>query len=229
MKTIFILIAIFLLPSKLIFAYDIRDYFPLKQDNSWTYAVIEDDNNYTYTTKITGTNIINGIKAIRMLREKNKYDDILADSEGIKLIRETEEEEYTIPNQLWIKFPNNMDIGQTKEYSVNLTTYKTNDIEIWKTAETTAISLEAMEDIEVLAGKFNNCLKFSFTRDWKKTNGNYGNEDYSIWLAPGIGKIKESYFAAEYDAESQKNSNSSELDELKFAIIEGLQIGNTQP
>jgi len=210
-------------------AYDLREYYPLSQGDSWTYSVIEGEESERRNLRIDGEEIVNGIKTVRIFSGEDEYNCIAFDSEGIKKYKEfdIEDNEYEIYNPPKLIFPN-IEIGEVKEYSTNWIEYGMNGEKKEEGTETGQIKLESIENIEVPAGRFTDCLKFSIFSEEKDTAGNYEKGDCSVWLALGVGKVKEFCIDTEYEAETQKEDTSIEIVELVSAVVDGKRIGRQE-
>lgn len=234
-KALILAIAIVVVFAPSASAYNLEEYYPLHQGNSWTYSVIEDGDIFEETVRIEGKEIIEGVETVRMVdvededEDENDYRCVAIDSEGIKEYKYFDAElngdsEYEIPDPPKLIFPN-IEIGENKKYSINLIAY---DLEGAKTGERSSesgqILLDSVEDLEVPAGKFRDCLKFSSISEWKEPDGSFDRDDCTIWLAPGVGKIKEFCFNIEYDAEAEETSTESEIYELISAVVDGVKI-----
>ncbi|MFH1441737.1 MAG: hypothetical protein ABIH18_06865 [Candidatus Omnitrophota bacterium] len=203
-------------------AFNLKEYYPLEQGNSWTY-VISDEKNIVEenTIAVDNTELFNRIKVTKITAstEEDEYTYTAIDSQGIKEYKVLDDNTsyiYTPPRLL---FPN-IEIGKSIEYSTNLMRANDNSI---KEIDAGIITLDSIEDIEVSAGKFKDCLKFTKNYSNKEEDGNKCKTyDCSIWLAPNIGKIKE------FCIETKKDNNTFhfKLLELKSAIINGKEIKN---
>jgi len=210
------------MPSAL--AYNLEEYFPLGQQDTWKYTVTKDDTANEYVLKIDGNEMINNTETAKMFIFAENYLGIAIDSEGVKEYKNADSKEYELFNPPKIVFPQ-MEVGQTKSYSVNFTIYSTAGENLGEGSEEGHVTLESRESVEVPAGKFDDCLKFVLSSDWKLAGGNSEKKNYTIWLAPNIGKVKESFFSVEYDVEAEEEEISIEVRELVSAVIGGKNIG----
>lgn len=222
-----LVLAIVVISANLLYAFNLEEYYPLNEGNSWTYSVIEDEESYEETVRIEGKEIINNVGTIKMVYA-DKYKCIAFDLEGFKKYKDFDGDEYEIFEPPKIIFPNNMKIAETKKYSIDSVKYNLDGAKIGETKEIGKISLESIEDIDVPAGKFSNCLKFSIISEEKKIASDYDKDDCSVWLAPGIGRVKEFRVKTEYNAETQKEDTSIEIMELVSALVDGKRIGRQE-
>lgn len=210
-------------------AYDLSKYFPLNQGDAWTYSLTEDGESSIVSVRIGGEEQIGGVKTIKIVDEGSgdDYRCVSADLDGIKEYKDFDSGTYVIYAPPRLVFPNNIEIGAAKKYSADLTIYEVNNNEIKdKRTGAGSIRLESVEDVQVPAGKFNGCLKFSTSSENKKDDGSYEKDDYTAWLAQGVGIVKEISIATEYDAETKEMSVSEETLQLVSAVIAGEKIGD---
>lgn len=222
-KILILTIGVFISLTNFASAYNIKDYYPLEQGNSWTYI---DEGKYEETDKIEGKEIVEDTETIKIKRvdSENKYVCVMPDLEEIKIYKDLEGDEYDIfkpPKAIF----SNLAVGETKSYSINVITYNLKGEKIDEQSEDREIKLKSLEDIEVPAGKFSNCLKFFISTQKKGLDGNYDIEDCTVWLAPGVGKVKEFCFSIEYDEETKRREDDVETSELISAVINGKKIG----
>lgn len=227
-KFFIFLIGILFMFTVLSSAYDLREYYPLSQGNSWTYSIIEDEESYEETVKIEGKEIVNNVETQKMIYAEDEYECVNLNSEGLKIYKSFDEDEYEIFEPPKIIFPNDIRMGETKEYLINSLKYNLDGAKIGETKEIGQISLESIEDTDVPAGKFSNCLKFSIISEQKDADGNcYDKDDCTVWLAPGIGKVKKFCLDTDYDREANE-SISVEMSELISAVVDGKRIGRQE-
>lgn len=226
-NSIILIIEIGVIFTSLVFAYELEEYYPLDQGNSWTYSAIENEESGKEIVRIEGKEIIRGVETVKMMFAENDYKCIAIDSEGIKKYKDFDEDEYKIYNPPKFLFPN-IDIGQVKEYSTSWIKYGMRGEKKEEGVETGQIKLESIENIEVPAGKFTGCLKFSLISNEKTSDGGYESSDCTIWLAPAIGKVKEFCIDTEYDVEAQKEDTFIEIVELVSAVVDGKRIGRQE-
>ena len=167
---------------------------------------------YEETVRVEGKEIINGVEAVKMMYDDNEYDCIAIDSEGVKQYKEFDDEEYYIFNPPRLVFPN-IGIGESKRYLADRILYSIEGSKTGEGSENGKIILESIEDIEVPAGKFNDCLKFFVVSEWKDSNGSHGKDECAIWLASGVGEVLEQCREVEYspDGTVDTETNISKL------------------
>lgn len=223
-KVLFFCVAVLLFVNSVV-AYDLSDYYPLEENNRWEYSVLENEERYDKAVIVKGKEVISNVETVKMVSD-DTYSCFVLDAEGVKKYKGSDRNDYIVFEPPEIIFPVNMEVGEIKEYPVNSIDYDIYGKKMGEVPWINKVSFSAIEDVEVPAGKFNNCLKFSLLMEWEEAEGSYGIDDTTIWLAPGIGKVKEYCFSTEYDAKEEENFTSSYLMELVSADINGKRIGD---
>lgn len=223
-KSLIILTGIMFALTNLALGYDLENYYPLTEANSWTYLVTRDKKISEETYRIQGKKLINGVETVRIGDSEVEYKCLALDFQGIKEHKDYDSNIYRIFSPPKIVFPN-IEIGESRRYSVNFITYNVEGTKIREGNESGQILLESVEDLEVPAGRFAKCLKYSFTFENKEISGDFEKNDHSVWLAPSVGKVKEFSFSIGYDAETKKIETDIETYELISAVVDGKKIG----
>lgn len=203
--------------------YNLEEYYPLAQGNRWTYSVIENKKSHEVTVRREGKEIVNGVETVKMSSGEDIYMCLAFDSQGIKIYKNSEEDGYDIMNPPVTIFPN-IEIGESKTYSANLIFFNFEGTKIGETSENGQILLESIEDVEVPAGIFTKCLKFSSICHWEDPDGS-GIDDRTIWLKQGVGEVRRMCISTEYTAENKSTSTVTEIRGLISAVIDGRKIG----
>jgi hypothetical protein len=198
-------------------AYNMQDYYPLSQGNSWTYfgygMETEDGETeieaWTETEIVSGTDDVGGVSTIRLIEEEQcypqdyDYENIAWNEEGLMLYYgycyepegggNIEEDRYLTPEVL---LPAQMEIGQPVNHNYVEEYYENGELEGYEEA-TTTYTLEKIETITVEAGTFQDCLKIHrepsgimYDRKGGTKEWSWADDNY-IWLVRGIGPIKE--------------------------------------
>lgn len=219
---IFILLIgiLFLYPAKTL-AHDAKEYCPLNQGDTWTYLASEDQAVSNKTFIVNGNELIGNVETIKVIGPENIYDCFVVDTEGVKLFKQFQENGIRIFSPPMMLFPD-LEVGEEKVYSSKSINQDKNEV----IDMTENVFLESsISDIEVPAGQFHDCLKFSILTKFKDVglNGNYGSMDCTFWMASGIGKVKSSCFTVVYSVNGEEK-NFSEIQELISAVIDGKQI-----
>lgn len=209
-------------------AYDLKEYYPLNQGDTWRYSVIEGQKSQEEVVKIEGREIVGSVETQKIVYSNNGYGCLAFDSEGLKQYKYFDEYGYEIFVQSEMVFPNEIKIGEAKEYPMSKIGYSLAGEKIDEKKESIKISLESTGDIKVPAGKFINCLKFSIISEEKSAAGDYNKDDCVVWLAQGVGEVKAFCIETQYNAETKKKDTFTEIRELVSAIINGKNIGNQE-
>lgn len=229
-KILILVIVIIFLFTSLAMAYNLKEYYPLAEGDSWTYSVIKDKRGAEEKTdKVAGIEVVGNVETKKMISGEDKYACIALDSEGVKLYKANDDDKYTIFNPPKIIFPNieNIEIGETRGYSVRAMNYEGSSIKDER-SESVQISLEfTMDDVDVPAGKFSNCLRFSTITKWnEQLSGDNETENCDVWLAPEVGKVKESCVKSKYKAKTNETLSSTVEYGLISAIVGGKELGS---
>ncbi|MCK4521706.1 MAG: DUF333 domain-containing protein, partial [Nanoarchaeota archaeon] len=184
--------------------YNLSDYYPLNQGDTWTYSTIRDGYNETEIVLINGTETFGSVDAVKMYFYYGyygwEYDALQWAPEGLmdyKWVYDngTEYEVYSTPI---MNAPVEMSTGQTHQDFANYTGYEEGNVSpAWTGNETTILTLLGIENITVPAGTFE-ALKFTCTNNWFDDDGCYGTDSAVNWLAYKIGIIREIGNESEY-------------------------------
>lgn len=159
--------------------YSLSSYFPLSEGATWTYLLIKPspDLNDVEVYSIARINDPTfGFIYRRFLFDSGEqalqygYEDMKWTQNGLEVYRRGERNligggEFITYDPPLLRFPASMSIGETF----------TDGNYGW------SITLEAAETVTVGIGTFTNCLKFEIS---------YDSEIWNIWLARGIGVVK---------------------------------------
>ncbi|MEW6586105.1 MAG: hypothetical protein AB1442_10910 [Nitrospirota bacterium] len=173
--------------------FTLSEYFPLGQGDIWTYRDIHGD--YDSLT-IGGTEIINGVAGVKVIKNSGTYNLKTIDNSGLKELKE-----YDIDEDGWnIKIynppkhylPAKLHVGQSHSYTS--TVHYADNSGISKTGtETGTFTVVGIEDVTVPAGTFKDCLKIHTVINFSFSDGSYLDEDIGTsWLAKGVGIVKQS-------------------------------------
>lgn len=218
-KTSILSIGIVMVFSGFALAYDLKEYYPLDQSNSWTYLVNENNNFHRITCAIEGTEIIGGVEAIKMGYSDGYREYLAIDAEGLKKYKDFSEDEYWIYVPPKLILPN-INVGQTQKISGNIIINDTKGNKLTENKRDEFVTLTSVEDVEVPAGKFTNCLKVSLVYIWQEINMHrHGIENITIWFARGVGKVKSFRTQVEYDIKTKEEDISNETEELILLVV----------
>jgi hypothetical protein len=195
--------------------YQTAEYFPLGQGDTWTY--LEDGQNYS-TTTVSGTEVINGTTAKKMLEDSGDYTLMTSDSNGITYYKV-----YEVDESGWEQFtfsppgayiPGEVSVGNkyTGTSTLNYTNSEGSSLTGTVSIE---VTLQGTENVTVPAGTFNDCLKFSIKRIMSSGQLTESYEG-TLWLAKGVGRVKETGTTINTD-----NSVDQDTFELVSATVGG--------
>jgi hypothetical protein len=175
--------------------YFLKDYFPLAEGITWNYLQTYADGHKNYEVFcIGGIEQINDAMTHKrwqfdsgeLYDHDYSYESLAWTKEGLNLYKIVYSDgSYSICDPPAIEAPVSIRIGETFKHSCTMTEYDAagNLISSWPYGR--ELTLEGIENIEVLAGSFAQCLKLSgkFTEEESESQ-------VTIWLAPGIGPVK---------------------------------------
>jgi len=176
----------------------LKEYLPLEEGILWNYLQTYADGHKNYEVHcIGGTQLIDDIVTHKMWEfdsgELNWYDYayecVAWTKEGLTEYKSIiSDGSYNISNPPEIRFPASIRIGETFKHSGEITEYDQYNRIVSLQPYGIELTLEGIEDVEVLAGSFARCLKLS------GTEVDEGQESEIIyWLAPGVGEVKRIY------------------------------------
>jgi len=205
------------------YAYDLKEYYPLNEGDTWTYSTTKNDQTHETVIKVEGKEMVGEAEGIKMVSSEGNYDLLTIDAEGVILHKNVfsapdgTRSGYVLHNPPQMLFVN-LEIGQTKEYkSTSEGVYGPGDPALTENG-VFKITLDSVEDIEVKAGKFPGCLKFSsdYTYSEKSVSGSegHGGDKCTAWLAPGLGMVKSICSSTEYSAKDNSKDEYTIQEEL---------------
>jgi hypothetical protein len=102
------------------------------------------------------------------------------------------------------------------------------DADNGKEQETTMrVSSLGTEDVTVLGRSFAGCSKESQVKEVRPGDGTREINDCTVWLCPGIGKVKEECRQSNYDANGNLEDSSELSRQLRSAHVDGKDVGGT--
>ncbi|MCF7907371.1 MAG: hypothetical protein K9L86_00620 [Candidatus Omnitrophica bacterium] len=222
--------------TPLALAYDLSKYYPLNEGDSWEYltsgigyveggADKAEFSDMIEVDKIESKESISGkrtmVKVSGALEEK---ECLAVDSEGLKLYKLIDGPGgYDIFTPPFMQLAN-LAVGESKTFLSNAIGYGDRSSEGAR-LNTNTITLESVERVEVPAGLFDDCLKFTSTGERAYADGNYENIESTVWLALGVGVVKADYIYIEHDFSSGEDSTTTNKRNLVSAKVNGQQIG----
>lgn len=232
---VMLIMGICLFPLNAKAEYDLAEYFPLDQGNRWVYLVKyggEEEATLKETVTIEGVEKVDGRETIKMFTsieghelEKDKgYFCIFMDAEGVKAYKYMADDGYTDYEPYLLLFPAQLKTGEIRECSNSLTEYEIDKATPVTGDNKKTFILEGLEDITTKSKVFRECLRFSIYEITRYANKEFEISDWTIWLAPNIGKVKEIRTSTGFYIDDGEAEESSEL-ELESAVIRGEKIG----
>lgn len=223
MRMLMVIFGAILVFTNLALGYNLEEYYPLAEGNSWTYLATRDKGTLEKVIKVQGTELVNGLQTKKIGPAENEYKCIRIEQDGIKEYKNLDEDISVNFIPARPIFPN-IEMGEARAYSVNFLIYNNKSIEIDKGSDRGRCSLQAVEDLDVPLGRFTACLRFLSTSDWQPLDSLSVKSSCTFWLAPGVGVVKRVCVSAEYSPETNSESTSVKIDELVSAVIDGKEI-----
>jgi len=215
--------------------YDTAEYFPLGQGDTWTFHEIEregetvDEDTETYA--IMGTETISGKIAAKKVELDDGDYELFTNTNGIQFYKDYEtdseedggviEETFDIYSPPIMYVPPRVSVGTKHSFKSTLIHKSSTGFNV--TAKITGeMVVEGMEDITVIAGTFQDCLKIRVTRHVAVAKLQYEEfTETTIWLAKGVGKVKEMSSDTEFNGGVLEGESSQDV-ELISATVGGL-------
>jgi hypothetical protein len=173
------------------YTYNIVDYFPLGQGDTWIWEYDGDE-----TQTISGTENISGVDAAKMIDEDGDYQ-LFTNSNGLTYYKKYDADDlegcgwsqsvFTLPPTV---IPAEVSIGA--KYSSTFTSNYTNCRgESKTTTSSMEFTVEGIEDVTVPAGTFKDCLKIKHkSSNMFSDEGQIESGEETVWLAKGVGRVK---------------------------------------
>lgn len=175
--------------------YFLKEYLPLEEGITWNYLQTYADGHRDYEVFcIGGTEPVNGVLTHKQwefdsgeLAYCDYWYDCTAWTEvGLKTYKGVcSDGSYITCDPPLIQYPTSIRIGETFTNSCTITEHDAAGNVVGSWPYSRELTLEAAENVEVLASNFARCLKFSGTEEDEGDTA-----EFIIWLAPGIGEVK---------------------------------------
>lgn len=123
---------------------------------------------------------------------------------------------------LYLVFPKDLEKGKEYSSSVPIRISDINNKLIDEGTIDVKTTLQGIENTDVLAGGFKNCLRI-FSSTIFQTKNAFQIISNITWLAPGIGKVKE--WEKSTVSVGDQNKEIYKETELKNAVVKGAKIG----
>jgi len=173
-------------------AYDADDYFPLTAGDTWMYLGTKNGLAWPYVITVEGNEEVDGRQGVLLQFTGVPRSHIyVAGEEGIFLVLQHIAYMGSDITGDFLSFPAAIDEGQTIEREVVFSSSRISDGSLQGTAASLqTITLEAVEDVRVPAGMFEDCLKMVYTLSYNESLDFYGEQRLVQWHARGVGPVK---------------------------------------
>jgi len=206
-------------------AYNLEEYYPLDEGNTWFYNVTTDDAMFEMSLAVEGKETVDGQETVKLNDSRGGYKCLAFISGALYEYKDSDVFASTVYTPAKKLLPN-IGLGETEDYTSVAVDYDQQGNKTGQIQESGKISMKEAEDINVPAGNFPGCLKFSSEVKTTEENGSYEEENCDIWYAQGVGKVKQFCFNTAYDAASGKATVFSKTFTLTSALINGKEISN---
>ncbi|MDY6862740.1 MAG: hypothetical protein SV062_07095 [Thermodesulfobacteriota bacterium] len=213
--------------------YDLKSYYPIKQGNVMIYkekvegaAKAQKCFSATFGIELLGFTPVNRVWEWESSDTEGFGYELLAWhlTEGLKLYKEYEGDEYLEYDEPMILFPPKMKIEDSiGPASYNYKWYDSDGEELFSGTESVTLTLLGLEDITVDAGVFTDCLKFQEEGSWEESTGDWGNYKDTFWLAKNVGMVK--CIEEETEFESGEEETETVIFELKKSFLIPITLG----
>jgi hypothetical protein len=182
--------------------YDVADYWPLAEGDTWAYARVGDT--ATSTQTVSGTITLGGTTYHRMVYGDGDVDDMLVDSTGMHLGGMYSSGSQFVLTPAFL-IPGGLAPAETSGLQSSTVTVGG----VSQGTATFEATSAAIETVTVAAGTFTYCARIdmaiTFPGDTPKT--------ISMWLAKGVGKVRQI---------TVKSGEVTKTDELTSATVGGV-------
>ena len=172
----------------------LTQYLPLAEGITWNYLQTYADGRKNYEVFcVGGTEPVNGAVAHRLWEFDSGeleyadywYECMAWTDEGLKTYKSVCSDGSYLMFDPPAMHPASIRIGETFKHTCMVTEHNADGRVVGSWPYSRELTLEGEEDVEVMAGSFAACLKFSGTEvDEGQT------DQFTLWLAPGIGEVK---------------------------------------
>jgi hypothetical protein len=160
--------------------YDIGEYWPLGQGDTWTYSNLGAGSD---TQIVSGTITLSGKVYSRMVYSDGWQDFMFVDAEGVHLggMLDGSNQMTMVPAVL---IPSSLQPGQSS--SMTFIVYQNS---VSQGEGSMDVIFAGVETVTVPAGTFPDCIKLDMNVVFPGESGTH----WYMWLAKGVGKVKEDY------------------------------------
>ncbi len=202
--------------------YDIRDYFPLDQGDTWVYEVREGGKaaGKPLKVQIKGTKKLNGRQYVVCEQSNGVVDYYLHTDKGVQSIGGKGKSQiglvkWTLKEPLI--YPAACEVGTTYKQEIQGHSGPKLPLLFTRISLNMKVeyTLEKVEDCHVPAGTFRDCLRVKMVVDCGKIAGHRSHTVKTSWLAEGLGTVK---------CITKYANGSTEERVLKSAVIRGKRL-----
>jgi len=185
--------------------YPPAEYFPLNEEDERTYLytidIVGGPNDGLHISMpiesfVFGKVLVNGMQTIKMggVPPNDDYFCWRTDFQGLKLCKlyRSINNTYRIFKPPLLLFPRMLNIGGVYKRSYVIETHSADDDTLMNTfTGYTTVTFEAVEDVTVTAGGFENCPKISVFGTYESLTGEAFENSEIMWVARNVGMVKQ--------------------------------------
>jgi hypothetical protein len=179
--------------------YSLNKYLPSDEGITWNYLQTYAGGGQNYEVQcFGGTETVGGEQTIKHWEFDSgeldygliyAYDCMAWTREGLMIYKGVNSDgSYYIYNPPWLYLPRSIRMGETYTTNTIRTDYDTGGTPTGSVPFSMTLTLEAEEDMQVLAGNFSDCLRLSGTENEEGVIS-----DVTLWLAYGMGEVKKEF------------------------------------
>jgi len=214
--------------------YNPAKYYPLNEGDERTYLytvdIVGGPNDGLHISMpiesfVFGKELVNGRQTIKMggVPPNDDYFCWRMDLQGLKLCKlyRSITNIYVLFNPPLVVFPSIFKVGDTYKRSTSFSAYSADDDTLVNTfTGNTTVTFESIEDVDVPAGTFENCVKISVVGNHDRSSGGTFEESNTGWYARNVGMVKQTIVQKSTYIEEEDNEVTATL-ELISATIDG--------
>jgi hypothetical protein len=208
--------------------YNMAEYFPFEEGDEWNYLHNMDGEEVEGKMFVNGTELVNELETVKM--DVTAYGTVLVrylcyaiDTEGFKLCKHffALANWYTIFDMPRMLFPTQFSLWESYKGDYSCSRYSIEDDSLIFTATgSTTVSLQSIEDVNVPAGTFTDCLKIFTSRTEQRSDDWTVELKDTAWYAHNIGLIKEEIIQTLHHP-VEEDSGRTDILELISATVDG--------
>lgn len=202
--------------------FPLTTYYPLNVGDRWHYTAppgwggdyisrIEEGPSLPIGSTVRHFDATNAAKVLCYLPSRG----------GLYYLREefSDSKSYVEFEQPILWFPDPLQIGTQVNITTSFTRYqdgsnRQGEFTLWQ-------NIAAIEDVQVSAGSFGQCLRVVGTTHWKFDDSRQARSETVYHYAPSVGVVKATARFIVYDSQGQETVNRLVETDLKFAVVKG--------